>query len=360
MDELSDTSSLDSSTEDVGGLLLEQDKEMFSKNYKVAGTVMEEEDDEISLANNDHLLSDQVHTALQEVLSELRLPFELSDFQKLSVHVLGSGQNLVLISPTGSGKMYVVWVGSLVMRKIFNCPTGVTIGTQPLSLIMEEKLSNSPVPTGVINMAGGMRHNLEEEGPGEDIVLSDPETDFLDGKLPVIIGHPESWGSLKGQELARKMHRRKMIQMLFIDEFHQGLPGHWSSIRPEMMQVAGQLRIFGVQGAPTVAMTATATEKEVKDIIATLGLKQPPVILRASPVQEHTKYIVLKRPPNSCGSHGREDKHGNHQPGILQLLDDIYLDQYVSAVKAGLSVKKAIIFCRTEKHMLHIFEHCKE
>ena len=52
-----------------------------------------------------HLLNDNVHMLILEVMEETRLGFELADFQMLSLHVLGSQNNLVLISPTGSGKM---------------------------------------------------------------------------------------------------------------------------------------------------------------------------------------------------------------------------------------------------------------
>ena len=89
------------------------------------------------------MLSDRVHQALQLVLTEdVKLPFELTDFEKLSLHALGSSQNLILIAPTGSGKMMVIWLGSLLMRRVLEKPDGVTVGTQPLSVIMEEKLAN--------------------------------------------------------------------------------------------------------------------------------------------------------------------------------------------------------------------------
>ena len=113
---------------------------MANRNYNGAGEVLGVERDEIKLANHPSLLNDRVHLALQEILTEVNLSFELADFQKLSLHVLGSGENLVLLSPTGSGKMIIVWLASLLMRAIYANPLGVTIGTQPLSLIMRDKL----------------------------------------------------------------------------------------------------------------------------------------------------------------------------------------------------------------------------
>ena len=62
--------------------------------------------DEISTTKYQHLmLNDQVHLRIMEVLAETRITFPLSDFQLVSLHVLGNKLNLILISPTGSGKM---------------------------------------------------------------------------------------------------------------------------------------------------------------------------------------------------------------------------------------------------------------
>ena len=80
-------------------------KEEADRNYDIAGTLVDEPEDQISLQDHPHLLNDDVHLLIQEVLEETKIPFKLADFQMLSLHVLGSRNNLVLISPTGSGKM---------------------------------------------------------------------------------------------------------------------------------------------------------------------------------------------------------------------------------------------------------------
>ena len=100
----------DSENEDLGevsegALGLKIDKEKAEQNYSEAGTLVDEPNDEISLEKYQHLLCDPVHGKIMEVLHETKLPFNLSDFQLLSLHVLGSKRNLMLISPTGSGKM---------------------------------------------------------------------------------------------------------------------------------------------------------------------------------------------------------------------------------------------------------------
>ena len=114
------------------------------------------------------------------------------------------------------------------MRKVLGIKNGVAIGTQPLSLIMEEKLNDKTVPTAVITMGGDIKQNLEDTGEAS---LSSPEEELLKGSFPCIIGHPESWSSEVGQSLLRKFQQKKMILLNFIDELHQGLDDHWNCIR---------------------------------------------------------------------------------------------------------------------------------
>ena len=116
------------------------------------------------------------------------------------------------------------------MRKVFNKPTGVAVGTQPLSLIMEEKISNGIVPTAVVTMGGKIKKSLDLEDTGE-ASLSSSEKDILAGHFPVLIGHPESWSNDVGQNLLKKLHQKGDILMNFVDELHQGLANHWNSIR---------------------------------------------------------------------------------------------------------------------------------
>ena len=85
------------------GLMISKDD--ADNNYELAGTLVDEPPDEISISKHEHLLNDPIHILILEVMHETKIGFRLSDFQMLSLHVLGSQKNLILISPTGSGKM---------------------------------------------------------------------------------------------------------------------------------------------------------------------------------------------------------------------------------------------------------------
>ena len=148
--------------------------------------------------------------------------------------------------------------------------------------------------------------------------------------------------------------------MSFVDEFHQGLAYHWDKIRPEMRGAPARLRVFSLPGAPLLAMTATATEAEIKHMKENLGLRNNTIILQATPVQDHHKFIALRRPPTNRDPEGRIDMAGNLRPGLIQLLDRIFLDFYVDNLKKCQPPKKGIIFFRAEKNMLDIYEYVRE
>ena len=124
-----------------------------------------------------------------------------------------------------------------------------------------------------------------------------------------------------------------------------------------MKTLTGRLRIFAVPGSPTVAMTATATDVEISSMISNLGLRTPPVILKASPIQNHIKFVTLKRPSNNCGSYGRVDRHGNEHPGLIALLRRIYLDMFIKNTRLGLPTAKCLILFRTESHMFDVNDY---
>ena len=86
------------------------------------------------------------------------------------------------------------------------------------------------------------------------------------------------------------------------------------------------MRIFSQPDSPAIAKSATATEQEVASMAKSLGKREKPVVLRASPIQDHIKLAVVKRPSNSSGiDGGRVDKKGNVQPGLADLFNRIYL-----------------------------------
>ena len=261
-------------------------------NYLAAGIEVVEEEDGISVAGNSDLINEEVEEILNRIVGELDLPYQPSDFQRVAINTLGMLKHLVLISPTGSGKMDVPLLASLVLRERLGISKGVTIITQPLTSIMNQKIKNKICEVSVLSMTGQLRTSCGSE---EDASLSCDLEDLLSGRYPVLLGHPESFDSSLGQHILRELQRLDRLILVCIDEFHQGGEGHWSSFRPNMMKISTGLRLYGIQNCPSVSMTATATDDEIKDVVKALGLRTPPVVLASSPIQPHIKFSMIRK-----------------------------------------------------------------
>ena len=110
-------------------------KQFADELYDKAGTIVPEDPDQISIEKYNYLLQDSVHLIIQEVLAENPLKFKLQDFQLLTLHCLGSLKNVILVSPTGTGKMLCSYLGILVLQKRLNISKGVGLVTQPLRYV---------------------------------------------------------------------------------------------------------------------------------------------------------------------------------------------------------------------------------
>ena len=73
-----------------------------------------------------------------------------------------------------------------LLRKVFGKADGIGIGTQPLSIIMKEKIETSPIPTALLTMKGRMKSKDEI---CEDAQLSSSLDYVLEGKYRILLGH---------------------------------------------------------------------------------------------------------------------------------------------------------------------------
>ena len=278
------------SREEIEDMKLDISKEQAMANYLAAGTEVEEEKDRITVEGNAELIFDDVDRILNKIVEDLNLPYKPSPFQRVAINTLGMQNNLILVSPTGSGKMDVPFLSALVLREKLGNRKGMAIVTQPLSSIMNSKKVNKICDVAVLSMAGTLSTSSSEGDAG----LSCDVADLLDGRYPVLLGHPESFDSALGQHILRELQKREMLVLVCVDEFHQGGEGHWNSFRPDMMRMSTSLRLYGVRNCPTVCMTATATTREIEDVVKALGLRSAPVTLTATPVQSHIKFDIIR------------------------------------------------------------------
>ena len=94
-----------------------------------------------------------------------------------------------------------------------------------LSALMEEKLKNPPVKTGLITMSGDIKVSSEED----DVFLSEPLSAFKSGEITMILGHPESWMTSTAEEITESLKNQDLVIGTFLDEFQMNSENHWGS-----------------------------------------------------------------------------------------------------------------------------------
>ena len=132
----------------------------------------------------------------------------------------------------------VILLGTLLMKKILGKEQGVSVGTQPLSIIMEEKMNDKLVPTAVLSMEGQLKRSTVDE---DEATLSSPEDEVLSGAFPCLIGHPESWASAKGrfqnlQSLPRFINNYKVNNIFSFLSVRDVYSPRWFVERPFLIK----------------------------------------------------------------------------------------------------------------------------
>ena len=267
-------------------------------------------------------MNESAERALEELEERMGL-YKALPYQRIAISCAANGESVVLVVPCGSGKTDVLLKGAMVLRKTSGDPLGVTLATQPLTALQQEKMDNPIAGVAVLSMAEELTVMGENED-GEKGILSCPVEDVLAGKYPVLLGHPESFDTPLGRRILQELQRLNRIQSIVIDEFHQGGDGHWVSFRPEMLRQSCGLRVFARKGASVTIMTATAKEIEIQKVVQMLGLRRPPVVMTSTPVQSYHKFSVIKRPSNCYGLQGSVTKKDEVRPGLFVLLERLY------------------------------------
>ena len=196
---------------------------------------------------------------------------------------------------------------------------------------MNEKKENDVCRVAVLSMSG----QLSGSNVDEEATLSCLMSELLEGKFSALIGHPGSFDTNLGRQILRELQRLERIFLICIDEFHQGAEGKWDSFRPNMMKSSTRLRLYGIKNCPSLAMTATASDADVKEVVASLGLRTDPIILTSSPIQSHIKFSIVRRPSTNYGQDGSINVDGRWNPGLMDLLMGLYLKKYVNDLEEG-------------------------
>ncbi len=193
-----------------------------------------------------------LHTALQDFFG-----FEsLRQGQDAIVQAVMEGRDTLAIMPTGGGKSLCYQLPAL-------CLPGMAVVVSPLIALMKDQvdaLRAKGIAAAAINSSLGAEEYRQVMGA------------FRHGELRILYVAPERFG----QEGFMAALRSAQISLLAVDEAH--CLSQWGhDFRPDYLRLG---RVRQELGCPrTVALTATATAHVREDIISSLELREPAVII---------------------------------------------------------------------------------
>ena len=167
-------------------------EEMADKLYDTAGHEESEENNAMRVYPSPHMLTTNEEQMIYQAKVDLSIPHDLDCFQVQALVALLNRKNVILTAPCGSGKLLVFQLGVYLMRQKLNLANGVGICLEPLNNILCEKTNNNPpLKTAYLTMTG----DAVKEGNAS---LSHSLDDICSGEISCILGHAESFLSVKG------------------------------------------------------------------------------------------------------------------------------------------------------------------
>ena len=197
---------------------------------------------------------------MQAALDILRNTFGFSALrtgQEAVVEAVLAGRDTLAIMPTGGGKSLCYQLPAL-------CRPGLTVVVSPLIALMKDQvdaLQAKGIPAAAVNSTLG----AEEYRQAMRALRS--------GELRILYVAPERFGQ---EGFMRTLCESGGVSLLAVDEAH--CLSQWGhDFRPDYLRLGSVRAALGMP--PIVALTATATEHVRQDIVSTLRLQEPAVII---------------------------------------------------------------------------------
>jgi Werner syndrome ATP-dependent helicase len=195
-----------------------------------------------------------------KVKRKLKKVFHYDSFKPYQYHIIDnilSGTDVLAIMPTGYGKSLCFQLPPLITKEL-------TIVVSPLIALMTDQqmiLDKLGIMSCCYNSTLGIKKRRNVE------------TELLEGKYQIMYITPETL--IRSHKLIDMIYEKVGICMLAIDEAHC-LSSYGYDFRPAYREIINIKKI--IKDVPILAVTATATDKVIKDIISLMDMKNGSLI----------------------------------------------------------------------------------
>jgi ATP-dependent DNA helicase RecQ len=166
-----------------------------------------------------------------------------------------SGQDTLAIMPTGAGKSLCYQLPAMHLP-------GTTIVVSPLIALMKDQCDK-------LNELGVSARQVNSTIPAAEVAAS--LAAIKKGELEFVFATPER---LEDPVFLEAL-RQTTIDLFVVDEAH--CVSEWGhDFRPAFLSLGTAVKALG--GPPVLALTATATERVLADVVRMLGMRQPAVV----------------------------------------------------------------------------------
>ena len=173
-------------------------KSNADKIYDAVGKTENERTNNAIVVPSPHILRTSDEKVIHEAKTDLNINFDLDYFQIQALLAIMNGHNAIVISPCGSGKLLIFYMGLYILGKRMGVKKGVGICLQPLNSILKEKTNSNPLlKTAFLTISG-------EGVTEENTALSHDLHELKSGNISCLLGHAESFLSPRGKTFSEE------------------------------------------------------------------------------------------------------------------------------------------------------------
>jgi ATP-dependent DNA helicase RecQ len=197
----------------------------------------------------------RARNALQRLLHGTFGIAQLRPGQQQVIDAVCAARDTIAIMPTGAGKSLCYQLPALHLP-------GTTIVVSPLIALMKDQCDK-------LNELGVAARTINSAVPAAEVAVAIEE--IIAGRIDFVFATPERLEDAAFLDVLRRLD----VDLFVVDEAH--CVSEWGhDFRPAFLALGSAAKALG--SPPVLALTATATERVLEDVVRILGMRTPAVV----------------------------------------------------------------------------------